>query len=149
MSAKTQAGPYTFDFLGQHLSDDESRRVFAQEMAIMAATVAVANAVKMSKISQAELAKRIGKTAGYVSQVLSGSRNVTMRTLADFLWACDLEVQDIQVSRFGQCTVSRDLMDQWLDGEGQVVARVEGLASPMKEVPVQIHPSRKLQTAAA
>jgi transcriptional regulator with XRE-family HTH domain len=34
-------------------------------------------------VKQTELAERLGKTKGFVSQILAGGRNLTLRTIAD------------------------------------------------------------------
>lgn len=39
------------------------------------------------KVSRAELARRIGKSKPYVTQLLRASSNLTLRTLAEVAWA--------------------------------------------------------------
>lgn len=43
-------------------------------------------------IDQRELARRLGKTPGFVSHLLTGRRNMTLRTLADIADALDCDV---------------------------------------------------------
>lgn len=43
--------------------------------------------------NKAQLAERLGKSKAYVTQVLSGSRNMTLRTLADFAFALGFRVE--------------------------------------------------------
>lgn len=42
------------------------------------------------KVTKAELAKRMGKTPAYVTQILAGDRNLTLRTIADIAFALEL-----------------------------------------------------------
>jgi transcriptional regulator with XRE-family HTH domain len=66
-----------------------------QEELILDATEALARAVRSSGLTQSELAARLGKTKGFVSQILGGGKNLTLRTLADVAGAlgCKVEIQ--------------------------------------------------------
>lgn len=61
----------------------EHRRLLRQEELILEVTEAIARALKEVQITQSELAERLGKTKGFVSQILGGGRNLTLRTLSD------------------------------------------------------------------
>ena len=61
----------------------EDARGLRQEELILEVTEAIAKALEASGITQTELAARLGKTKGYVSQLMGGGRNLTLRTLAD------------------------------------------------------------------
>ena len=43
------------------------------------------NFLENEKISRKELADRLGKSKGFISQLLNGGRNLTLRTVADIL----------------------------------------------------------------
>jgi transcriptional regulator with XRE-family HTH domain len=58
-------------------------RLLAQERLILDATEMIVGLLEDQKISRQELARRLGKSKGYVSQLLSGERNMTLRTLSD------------------------------------------------------------------
>jgi transcriptional regulator with XRE-family HTH domain len=58
-------------------------QLLAQERLILDATEAVVVLLQEQNVSRQELARRIGKSKGFVSQLLSGERNMTLRTLAD------------------------------------------------------------------
>jgi len=68
---------------------EADRREFEAERLIQSVTSALNAALADHGISQTMVAQRLGKSAAYVSQVLSGRRNCTLRTLADIAWACD------------------------------------------------------------
>lgn len=130
MRTQRSKPPYHFNWLSEHLHDAEEQRLYAQEIAVLVGTQAVVDAMEAAHLSRAELAKRIGKSKGFVSQVLSGSRNMTLRTLGDLLWACDREMARMATIPLGQCDVPKEAMDHWLDcepvrseGESAVAAR--------------------------
>jgi len=65
----------------------ENARLVAQELLITEVTEAIWKAMEEAGVNKTELAGRMEATKGYVSQVLSGSRNMTLRTLADICFA--------------------------------------------------------------
>lgn len=64
-------------------SSDKARRLLKQEGLILAVTEAILEKLDRRDWTQRDLAKRLGRTRGYVSQLLTGRRNMTLRTLAD------------------------------------------------------------------
>src|SRR5258708_34367211 len=64
-----------------------------QEELILDATEALARALRSSGLTQSDLATRLGKTKGFVSQILGGGKNLTLRTLADVAGALGCKVQ--------------------------------------------------------
>ena len=58
-------------------------RLLRQERLIVDVTEQLAGALENSGVTRAELAQRMGRTPGFVSQVLGGGRNLTLRTIAD------------------------------------------------------------------
>jgi transcriptional regulator with XRE-family HTH domain len=55
----------------------------------MDVTESLCELLETQNISRRELARRIGKSPPFVTQVLSGERNMTLRTAADFAFALD------------------------------------------------------------
>jgi transcriptional regulator with XRE-family HTH domain len=86
-----------------HKNDPEYRRLLEQEALITDATELVYELMEEKGVNQKDLAKKIGKSKGFVSQVLSGRRNMTLRTLADLLVALDtrahLEASSVRAPR--------------------------------------------------
>jgi len=74
----------------------EERRLIAL------ATSRILDEMDVAQLTQAELARRIGVTDAHVSQVLSGSRNMTLRTLATFALGCGF-TWDISAWRAATC----------------------------------------------
>lgn len=63
--------------------DADYERLLAQERLILEATETIVGLLEEQGVSRQELANRLGKTKGFISQILSGERNMTLRTLAD------------------------------------------------------------------
>ncbi len=53
----------------------------------------IARLMEERKVKKAELARRLGKSRAYVTQMLSGSANLTVRTLAEVAYALGVEVK--------------------------------------------------------
>jgi transcriptional regulator with XRE-family HTH domain len=64
-------------------SSTTNRRLLRQEELILEVTETLAEALAREGITKTELAARLGKTKAFVSQILAGNRNLTLRTLAD------------------------------------------------------------------
>jgi len=71
--------------MDEYLEDPEFARLMAQGDLIMEVTETLCELLEKEKISRKELADRLGKTKGFVSQLLNGGRNLTLRTVADIL----------------------------------------------------------------
>jgi len=67
------------------MDDPEFRKLLAQEELILEVTEVLCGLLEQEKISRKELADRLGKSKGFVSQLLNGGRNLTLRTVADIL----------------------------------------------------------------
>lgn len=67
------------------MSDPEFRKLLAQEELILEVTEVLCGLLEQENISKKELADRLGKTKGFISQLLNGGRNLTLRTVADIL----------------------------------------------------------------
>ena len=61
----------------------EYERLLAQEELILEATEAIVCLLAEAGMNRQELADRLGRSKGFVSQILTGQRNMTLRTLAD------------------------------------------------------------------
>lgn len=70
---------------------DAYKRLLRQEELILDVTERLVGTLKEQCITRTELARRLGRTPGFVSQVLGGGRNLTLRTIADIAAALSLE----------------------------------------------------------
>jgi transcriptional regulator with XRE-family HTH domain len=67
------------------MNDPEFRKLLAQEELILEVTETICDILEKEKISRKGLADRLGKTKGFISHLLNGGRNLTLRTVADIL----------------------------------------------------------------
>lgn len=74
----------------------EGMRLYQQERAILELTELVCEIMEEKGVSRSDMARRLGKTKGYVTQLLDGRANMTVRTISDVFGALDraLHFQD-------------------------------------------------------
>ena len=65
-------------------------RLVRQEELILDVTERLTEALSKTGVTRSELARRLGRTPGFVSQVFSGGRNLTLRTISDIAGALSL-----------------------------------------------------------
>lgn len=73
-------------------STPEGMRLFQQERVILEATELLCQLMETRELSRADLARKLGKTKGYITQVLDGRTNMTLRTVSDLFLALDASV---------------------------------------------------------
>jgi transcriptional regulator with XRE-family HTH domain len=64
-----------------------------EEAALALAQSVIQNAIDESGVSRAEVARRMERNRSFVSRMLSGSHNLTVKTMARSLAACGFEVR--------------------------------------------------------
>lgn len=79
--------------MDEYMKDEEFNRLYNRERVILEITETLCSYMESANISRIELAHRLGKHKSFISQVLNGGRNLTLRTLADFLWALNCEAR--------------------------------------------------------
>jgi transcriptional regulator with XRE-family HTH domain len=62
-------------------SSPEARRDFEEERLVFNAAEAIAELMERNELTKADLANALGTSRAYVTGLLSGSRNMTLRTL--------------------------------------------------------------------
>jgi len=67
----------------RYVEDPTHMRLFQQERAIYEVTELLEATMAELSVSRADLAQRLGKTKGWVTQLLDGEANKTIRTVAD------------------------------------------------------------------
>jgi len=75
------------------MENPEFRKLLAVESLVAEASEVVAKLMAEQKVSKADLARRMGKSRAWVTQLLSGKTNMTVRTLAETAHALDAEVK--------------------------------------------------------
>lgn len=69
--------------------DSEEMRLYQQEWLILEVTEHISKVMEKKSIKKKELAERLGRSKGYITQLLDGRANMTLRTVADVMWALD------------------------------------------------------------
>ena len=67
--------------------DPERMKAFQQERLILEVTELIERLMKQQGVSKARLAEKLGTTKGYITQLLDGRTNMTLRTMSDVLFA--------------------------------------------------------------
>jgi len=75
------------------MENPEYRRLYAIEGLVTEAAELVSRLMEEQKISKAELARRLGKSRAWITQVLSGEANMTVRTFAELVYTLGAEVK--------------------------------------------------------
>ena len=70
----------------------DGMRLYQQERAILEVTELVCQLMDEQDVSRSELATRLGRTKGYITQLLDGRANMTVRTISDVFTALDRAV---------------------------------------------------------
>lgn len=73
--------------------DPEFRRLVSIETLTAEAAELIARLMAEQKVTKADLARRLNKSRAWVTQMLSGKANLTVRTLAEVAHALDAEVR--------------------------------------------------------
>lgn len=71
----------------EYLKDKDFARLMAQEDLIMDVTENFCRILEEEKLNRSQLAQIMGKTKGYISQLLNGNRNITLRVLSDIAFS--------------------------------------------------------------
>jgi transcriptional regulator with XRE-family HTH domain len=68
-------------------SSDEARRFHESDRLAVWTMDEIAGLMDEKNVSKADLARKIGTSRSYVTQLFSGSKNPTLATVADLAWA--------------------------------------------------------------
>jgi transcriptional regulator with XRE-family HTH domain len=74
-------------------TDTAAVKLEKQEQLLFDATELISRTMEQQGVSKAELARRIGKSKAYVTQLLGGHTNMTLRTLSDLAAALGYDVE--------------------------------------------------------
>jgi transcriptional regulator with XRE-family HTH domain len=75
------------------IEDPRMRRLLSVETLVAEASEVIAKLMAEQGISKADLARRLDKSRAWVTQLLSGRTNVTVRTLAEVAFVLDAELK--------------------------------------------------------
>jgi transcriptional regulator with XRE-family HTH domain len=105
--------------------DSEEMRLLQQEWLILEITEHIANLMEKKGVRKKELAERLGRSKGYITQLLDGRTNMTLRTVADVMWALDSSLKvDVSPLAFESSFLSQSSLEPW--AFSQVCATAQG-----------------------
>ncbi len=76
----------------QFLETPGNQRIYEQERLLVDATELLSTAMETTGAKRGDLAQRLGCSKAYITQILRGNKNLTLRTLADVFWALNHRV---------------------------------------------------------
>jgi transcriptional regulator with XRE-family HTH domain len=100
-----------------YVDDPRNMRLFQQERAIHEVTELIESVMRAKGVSRSELASRMGREKSWITQMLDGESNKTIRTVADALAVLGCEFRGfatpIKISNEPEFT----MRTQWDDRE--------------------------------
>lgn len=104
---------------GEFVADAQRRRLLERESLSFEATELISKLMEEQKISKSALATLLGKSRAYVTQILNGSRNMTLHTAADVAFALghriglrSVPLQSVRDEH--DCVMTYDVAANWL-----------------------------------
>ncbi len=98
----------------QYVEDPIHMRLFQQERAIYEVAELIESVMKEEGVTRSALAKRLGRSKGWVTQLLDGQANKTIRTVADVFAVLGREYRSFQrpIQISNMATASTSLVAQ-------------------------------------
>jgi transcriptional regulator with XRE-family HTH domain len=81
------------DHFQEFISDPKRRRIYEREALAFEASELISRLMEEQQVSKTDLARLVGTSKSHVTQLLSGSRNMTVHTLADLAFALGHKVE--------------------------------------------------------
>ena len=75
------------------MENPEFRKLLSIEALVAEASEMIAQLMAEQNVSKADLARRLNKSRAWVTQLLSGQANMTIRTLAEVVYVLNSEVE--------------------------------------------------------
>lgn len=111
--------------LGQWVeASEETKKLFSREALILDVTEAIWEVMERRGLKKAQLAEALGKSKAYITQLLDGSRNMTLGTLSDVAFALGLRV------KINLC--DKDEINSWQPSEAVVTRQLPPKLQPIE-----------------
>lgn len=81
------------DHFQEFISDPKRRRIYEREALAFEAAELISRLMEEHEVNKSELATRVGTSKSHITNLLSGSRNMTMHTLADLTFVLGHKVE--------------------------------------------------------
>ncbi len=79
--------------LNDWLAHGQNRKLYAEERLIVEVAEEIWRTMERAELSKSNIAAALGKSKAFVTQVMSGTRNMTLRTLADIAFSMGTTVR--------------------------------------------------------
>jgi transcriptional regulator with XRE-family HTH domain len=89
------------------ISDPKRRQIYERESLAFNAAELISDLMEEQAVSKSELAGKVGVTKSHITQLLGGSRNMTMHSLADLAFALGCKVE-LKTTPLGDLAFSED-----------------------------------------
>ena len=76
----------------QFIGTPGNQRIYERERLLVDATELISTVMETTNTKRGELAKRLGRSKAYITQILRGNRNLTLKTMAEVFWALKYRV---------------------------------------------------------
>lgn len=83
------------------VENPQRQRIFEQERVLVDAVELVSTAMEFRGVNRSELAKRLNCSKAYITQVLRGNQNLTLKTLADVFYGLNCRLVFAAVTETG------------------------------------------------
>jgi transcriptional regulator with XRE-family HTH domain len=102
------------DHFQEFISDPKRRRIYEREALAFDASELISKLMEDDGVNKSELATRAGTSKSHITSLLSGSRNMTLHTLADLTFVLGYKVE---INATPLCAVAcwTDFDDQGVD----------------------------------
>ena len=75
------------------IKTEEDKRLFAQEGLILNVTEMICQLMEQTSITKKQLAQKMGTNQSHITQLLNGTREISLRTLSDILFYLQFELK--------------------------------------------------------
>ncbi len=72
--------------------DSEDMKFYLQEKLILEITELISELMEEKGIRKIDLAQKLGRSKGYITQLLDGRANMTLKTISDVMWALESDL---------------------------------------------------------
>jgi transcriptional regulator with XRE-family HTH domain len=123
-----------------------NKKIFARATLIQNVTEDIMIAMEDLNISKSDLAKKIGKSKSYITQILSGSRNMTLTSLSDLCFELNI-VPDVKIlednQKFENFEVDENIKGSisltWKKEKLIPYKSIKSKKAPTKVIPIDSH----------
>lgn len=128
-----------------------NKKIFAKTSLIQNVTEDIMIAMEDLNISKSQLAKKLGKSKSYITQILSGSRNMTLSSLSDLCFELEITptitlLDDSQLMDDENPSIQGEPC-YWHKEDRELPTFIRHRKSSKKAIPIDSHPEYRKAAA--